>query len=164
MDTYSIRKATVNDYNDIWKIIKEIISTGETYVFSPDSDKDKMLSYWCAEDAQVYVVTDINGTVAGTYVIRDNRPDLGSHIANGSYMVAAAYEGKGIGRLMGEHSIQEAKWKGYKGMQFNYVISTNERAIKLWQSLGFNIVGEVPEAFNHHRLGLVSVYIMYRKL
>lgn len=164
MQLFSIRKATTHDHDEIWGIIQSVIKTGETYVFNTDSGKEKMLDYWCAKDAQVYVATDQNGTIAGTYVIRDNRPDLGSHIGNGSYMVAPSFEGKGIGRLMGEHSIAESKRLGYKAMQFNYVISTNERAVKLWQSLGFKIVGEVPEAFNHHRLGYVAVYIMYKKL
>jgi L-amino acid N-acyltransferase YncA len=164
MQLFSIRKATNQDHDKIWSIIQSVIKTGETYVFDPGSEKQKMLDYWCAHDAHVYVATDQAGAIAGTYVIRDNRPDLGSHIANGSYMVSPSFEGKGIGRLMGEHSIQEAKNLGYKAMQFNYVISTNERAVKLWQSLGFNIVGKVPEAFYHHRLGYVAVYIMYKKL
>jgi len=164
MESFFIRKASIRDHDDIWYIIQSVIKSGETYVFDPESDREKMLEYWCAPDASVYVATDQAGTIAGTYVIRDNRPDLGSHVANGSYMVSPIFEGKGIGRLMGKHSIEEAKNMGYQAMQFNYVVSTNERAVKLWESLGFKIVGEVPEAFNHHRLGLVPVYIMYRKL
>ena len=164
MEPFSIRQATIHDHDDIWHIIQSIIKSGETYVFDPRSDKAKMMAYWCAQDALVYIATGQDGTIAGTYVIRDNRPDLGSHIANGSYMVAPAFEGKGIGRLLGEHSIAEAKKLGYKAMQFNYVISTNVRAVKLWQSLGFKIVGEVPEAFNHHKYGYVSIYIMHRLL
>ena len=164
MAPFSIRKATILDYDAIWHIIQSVISSGETYVFSPYSGKEKMLDYWCAKDAHIYVAIDQRDTVAGTYVIRDNRPDLGSHVANGSYMVVHAYEGKGIGRRMGENSKIEAKKMGYKAMQFNYVISTNERAVKLWQSLGFKIVGEVPEAFNHHMHGYVSIYIMHRML
>ena len=101
MAPFSIRKATILDYDAIWHIIQSVISSGETYVFSPYSGKEKMLDYWCAKDAHIYVAIDQRDTVAGTYVIRDNRPDLGSHVANGSYMVAPAFEGKGIGRLMG---------------------------------------------------------------
>ena len=160
----SIRPATISDYDAIWQIIQHVISTGETYVFHPSSDKEKMLTYWCAPDAHVYVAVDENNDIAGTYVIRDNRPDLGSHVANGSYMVSPDHEGKGIGKLMGLHSIEEAKRLGYLAMQYNFVISTNIKAVTLWQSLGFKIVGEVPEAFYHHEQGYVSTYMMYRKL
>ena len=158
-----IRKAIISDYESIWKIIEDVISTGEIYVFSPYSNREKMLAYWCPVDAFTYVA-ETNGEIVGTYVLRDNRPDLGSHIVNGSYMVAKEYAGNRIGRQMAIDSFAEATKMGYRAIQFNYVISTNDRAVKLWQSLGFEIVGEVPEAFYHHRLGFVSVYIMYRKL
>ncbi len=158
-----IRKATLQDHDAIWAIIQEVISAGDSYMFYPDSSRAKMLAYWCDPLAFTYVAED-NDTILGTYVIRENRPDLGSHVANGSYMVASAAQGRGIGRALGMHSIDEARRLGYKAMQYNYVVKTNEVAVRLWQSLGFEIIGEVPEAYHHLKLGYVSVYIMWRKL
>ncbi|MEJ0102701.1 MAG: N-acetyltransferase [Bacteroidota bacterium] len=130
---------------------------------TPIPSKEKMLAYWFAPANHTYVAL-INGKIAGSFVIKDNQPDLGSHIANGSYMVLPAASGQGIGKTMGAFSIEEAKRLGYKAMQFNIVIKSNERAVKLWQSLGFEIIGEIPEAFNHKENGLTNAYIMYRKL
>ncbi len=158
-----IRKATAADNGAIWQIIKDVIATGETYAFSPVSSKEKMLAYWCAPEAHTYIALQ-DGMVAGTFVIKDNQPGLGSHIANAGYMVAPLAAGKGIGKAMAIFSLEEAKRIGYKAMQFNFVIKSNERAIKLWQQLGFVIIGEVPEAFNHSVHGLTNVYIMHRKL
>jgi len=159
----TIRKAIPSDREAIWLIIKEVISTGDTYCFAPDSSREKMLGYWCGEDKHTYVAI-INGEVAGTFVLKDNQPDLGSHVANGSYMAAAAFAGKGLGMEMGKFSIEEAKRLGYKAMQFNIVIKSNERAVSLWQKLGFIIIGEIPDAFDHIENGLTNAYIMYRNL
>lgn len=158
-----IRKATIDDYDAIWEIIREVISTGDTYVFAPASSKEKMLAYWFGQDKHTYVAT-LNNKVAGTFIIRDNQPDLGSHIANASYMTLPIASGQGIGKKMGKFSLEEAKRLGYKAMQFNIVVKSNERAVRLWQSLGFNIIGEIPEAFNHKQNGLTSAYIMHRKI
>ena len=158
-----IRKATPADYDDIWEIIRGVISTGDTYVFDPRSSKEKMLAYWCAPGNHIYVAT-INAKIVGSVVLKNNQPDLGSHIANGAYMVLPAASGQGIGKTMGAFSIDEAKRLGYKAMQFNIVIKSNERAVRLWQSLGFIIIGEIPEAFSHKQNGLTNAYIMYRKL
>ena len=158
-----IRKAVPADRDAIWQIIRQVIATGDTYVFDPNSSKEKMLAYWCAPDKHTYVAV-MNNEVAGSFVLRDNQPDLGSHIANGAYMTLPSASGKGIGKAMGAYSIEEAKRLGYKAMQFNIVIKSNERAVRLWQSLGFKIIGEIPEAFNHKTNGLTDAYIMYRKL
>jgi ribosomal protein S18 acetylase RimI-like enzyme len=158
-----IRKATPEDQDQIWDIIRQVIAEGDTYVFSPESSKEKMLAYWIGSDKHTYVAT-INDTVAGTFIIRDNQPDLGSHIANASFMTSPSAEGQGIGRAMGEFSLVEAKRLGYKAMQFNFVIASNERAIRLWEKLGFKIIGEIPEAFNHKKHGLTNAFIMYRKI
>lgn len=158
-----IRKATADDLEAIWQIIKTVIATGDTYCFSPDSSREKMLGYWCSDDKHTYVAT-VDGNVAGTFVLKDNQPDLGSHIANASYMVSDAYAGQGIGKQIGEYSIQEAKRLGYRAMQFNIVVKSNARAVRLWQKLGFTIIGEIPDAFNHAQLGYTNAYIMYRKL
>ena len=158
-----IREARLEDQDQIWEIIRQVIAAGDTYVFNPDSPKEKMLAYWFAQDKHTYVAT-IDNKVVGTFLIKDNQPDLGSHIANAAYMTSPAESGQGIGRTMGEFSLAEAKRLGYKAMQFNIVVSSNQRAVRLWQKLGLTIIGEIPEAFNHKQLGLTNAFIMYRKL
>jgi len=157
----SIRKALEDDKDDIWNIIRQVISTGDTYLFAPDSSKERMLDYWFKEGKHTYVATD-EGKVVGTFIITENQPDLGSHIANASYMTPPSERGKGIGKLMGECSIKEANRLGFHAMQFNIVVKSNEQAVRLWKSLGFKIIGEIPEAFNHPQLGYTNAYIMYR--
>jgi len=159
----SIRKATVADRDPVWQIIREVIAGGDTYVFDPASPKEKMLVYWFDPEKHTYVAVD-NDDVVGTFVIRDNQPDLGAHVANGAYMTASKAAGRGVGKLMGEYSLQEAKSLGYQAMQFNFVVKSNQRAVQLWQKLGFEIIGEIPDAFNHQQNGLTNAYVMYRKL
>lgn len=158
-----IRKAKPDDYNQVWNIIEQVILPGDTYVFDPGSSKEKMLAYWFRQDTYTYVAT-VENKVAGTFIIRDNQPDLGSHIANASYMTSPSLSGHGIGKAMGEFSLSEARLLGYKAMQFNIVVASNERAIRLWKKLGFKIIGEIPEAFNHKQNGLTNAFIMYLKL
>ena len=143
--------------------MQEVIASAEYYVFYPHSSKEKMLGYWLAPGKYVYVAESEN-KIVGTFTIKDNQPDLGSHIANASYMVSPAAEGKGIGRKLGMYSLAEAKRLGYQAMQFNIVIKSNERAVNLWKSLGFEIIGEIPNAFKHHKLGYSNAYIMYHRL
>jgi ribosomal protein S18 acetylase RimI-like enzyme len=158
-----IREAHVSDQEETWEIIKQVIATGDTYAFAPNSSKEKMLSYWFGNDKQTYVAIN-NNTLAGTFIIKNNQPDLGSHIANAAYMVSPQSAGQGIGKLMGEFSLIEAKKLGYRAMQFNLVIKSNETAVRLWQKIGFEIIGEIPEAFNHAKKGYTNAYIMYREL
>ena len=158
-----IRKAISADAGQIWKIIQPIILNGDTYVFDPKSTKEEMLVYWYGQDKHTYVATE-NDKIVGTFFIKDNQPGLGSHIANAAYMTLPAASGQGIGKTMGEFSLEEAKRLGYKAMQFNIVVKSNERALRLWEKLGFKIVGEIPEAFNHLQHGLTNAYILYRKL
>lgn len=158
-----IRKAKPEDHEQVWDIIRQVIAGGDTYVFSPDSSKEKMLEFWFGQDRHTYVAT-IADKVVGTFVIKDNQPDLGSHIANAAYMTSPDASGQGIGMAMGEFSLVEAKRLGYKAMQFNIVIAINQRAVRLWEKLGFKIIGEIPEAFNHRQHGLTNAFIMYRKL
>jgi ribosomal protein S18 acetylase RimI-like enzyme len=158
-----IRKATEADQDSIWKIIRQVISTGDTYVFAPDSSREKMLSFWCSSDKYTYVALS-GQKMAGTFFMKDNQPDLGKHIANAGYMVAPEFSNAGVGRKMGEFSLREAKTLGYSAMQFNIVIKSNTRAVNLWQNLGFEIIGEIPDAFQHMEHGLTNAYIMYRKL
>lgn len=158
-----IRKATEADHDAIWEIIHQVLRGGDTYSFAPESTRAQMMTYWFAPGKHTYVAL-FDGKIAGTFAISDNQPGLGSHVANGAYMVSALFAGKGIGKAMGEFSLNEARRLGYKAMQFNFVVKSNTRAVKLWQSLGFNIVGEVPGAFNHRQLGLTNAYIMHQKL
>jgi ribosomal protein S18 acetylase RimI-like enzyme len=158
-----IRRAIEEDKERVWEIIKAVISGGDSYIFYPDTPKEKMLAYWFAEDKKTYVALAEN-KIVGTFFLKDNQPDLGSHVANAGYMVAPESSGKRVGRTMAEFSLEEARKFGYKAMQFNFVVKSNEIAVKLWLSLGFEIIGEIPEAFRHARNGLTNAYIMYRKL
>lgn len=164
-----IRKIRKEDKSEVWKIIKEVISDGESYTFYPHTSREKMLEYWFSAEKKTYVAvlsepSAENSKIVGTFFIKDNQPDLGSHICNAGYMVSAKTKGKGIGRKMAEFSLVEARELGYKAMQFNFVVKSNEIAVKLWLTLGFEIIGEIPEAFQHKEKGLVNALIMYRKL
>ncbi len=158
-----IREASEADYEQIWQIIKEAIAGGDTLAFAPNTSKEEMLAFWCASYAHTYVA-ELKGKVTGTYFIKANQPGLGAHIANAGYITSRAAHGQGIGRAMCSHSLQEAKKLGYRAMQFNLVIKSNTRAVKLWQKMGFAIIGEIPEAFNHSRLGMTNAFIMYQRL
>ena len=158
-----IRPAKEKDYNEMYLIFKEVIRKGDTYVFSPNTTKEEAYSYWFEKGIESFVVED-NGKIVAMYKIIANQIDLGSHVANASFMVSPKEQGKGIGKAMGEHSLKIAKEKGFKAMQFNFVVSTNYEAIKLREKLGFEIVGTLPKAFNHMELGYVDAYIMYRFL
>lgn len=158
-----IRKANEADKEEVWKIIQAVISTGDTYTFAPDSPREKMLGFWFGADKETYVAV-LDRQILGTFFLKSNQPDLGSHICNAGYMVSPEAKGKGIGRKMAEFSLPEAKRLGFKAMQFNFVVKSNEIAVKLWQKLGFEIIGEIPEAFEHKDLGLVNALIMYQKL
>src|SRR5687767_11850619 len=158
-----IRKATSADEQAVWQIIQSVIAGGDTYVFTPDSPEDEMLAYWFSPEKYVYVAEE-DGEILGTYWIKANQPGLGSHVGNGAYMVSSRAKGKGIGRLMAEHSIEEARRIGFKSIQFNFVVKSNEVAVNLWKRVGFEIIGEIPDAFDHKENGLTNAYIMYRKL
>ncbi|HUR96796.1 MAG TPA: GNAT family N-acetyltransferase [Pyrinomonadaceae bacterium] len=158
-----IRTATDSDKPAVWEIIKSVIAGGDTYVFEPDTPEDEMLAYWFSHEKYVYVAED-DGEIAGTYWIKANQPGLGSHVANGGYMVSPHAIGKGTGRMMAEHSLDEAKRLGFEAMQFNFVVKSNEVAVRLWQKVGFEIIGEIPDAFDHRQNGLTNAYVMYRKL
>ncbi|WP_299453137.1 GNAT family N-acetyltransferase [uncultured Microscilla sp.] len=158
-----IRKATQEDQDAIWEIIRQVIAKGDTYVFAPNSHKEKMLNYWCDPNKYTYVAV-VDEKIAGTFMIADNFPDLGAHVANAGYMTLPGMTGKGLGTAMGKFSLEEAKKLGYKAMQFNLVVKSNERAVKLWQKLGFKIIGEIPKAFQHQTDGLTNAYIMWQAL
>jgi ribosomal protein S18 acetylase RimI-like enzyme len=159
----TIRLATETDYEQVWKIIRTVIHAGDSYVFHPDSSREKMLDNWFHADKRTYVYEE-QGQILGTFFLKPNQLDLGAHIANAGYMVSPEARGKGIGKAMGEFSIGEAARLGFQAMQFNIVVKTNTVAVQLWQSLGFQIIGEIPEAYQHARHGLTNAYIMYRKV
>src|SRR5262245_55396722 len=159
----TIRPATAADEEAMWQIFKAVVAGGDTYVFAPGTSREEALDYFLGPDMQSWV-GELDGSVVGMYKLIPNRRDLGSHVANASFMVAPAAHGKGIGRALGEHCLAEAKKAGYQAMQFNFVISTNTGAVHLWQELGFEILATLPKAFNHARLGYVDAYVMHRFL
>jgi L-amino acid N-acyltransferase YncA len=158
-----IRKATGVDRPAIWAIFHEVVAQGDSYVFAPDISEEAAMAYWMGPQVQCYVAQE-EGAVLGTFIIKDNQPGLGAHVANASFMVDKAARGKGVGRLMGEFALEEARRLGYRSMQFNIVIATNHAAVKLWQSLGFAIIGTAPQVFAHQQRGLVDAHIMFRHL
>ena len=158
-----IRTATDSDKPAVWQIIKPIIEAGDTYVFPPDSPEDEMIEYWFSPEKYVYVAED-DGEVLGTFWLKANQPGLGSHVCNAAYMVAPKESGKGIGRKMAEFSLDEARRLGFSAMQFNFVVASNTGAVRLWESIGMKIIGEIPDAFDHRERGMTNALIMYRKL
>jgi ribosomal protein S18 acetylase RimI-like enzyme len=136
---------------------------GDTYAFDPNISREEALAYWLDSSARCYVA-ERDGVIVGTYILKPNQPGLGSHIANAAFMVAPNARGLGLGRTMGEHCINEARRLGFRGMQFNFVVSTNEPAVRLWQQMGFGIVGTLPGVFRHSHEGFVDAYVMFRSL
>lgn len=157
-----VRKAQESDRSAVWRIIKEVLAGGDTYVYPPDSSKNDMLAYWFAAGKNTYVA-EIDDKVVATFWMKANQPGLGSHIANAAYMVSSDARGKGVGKHIALWSLDEARRMGFTAMQFNFVVKTNP-AVKLWQDIGFEIIGEIPDAFNSSKTGLTNAYIMYRKL
>ncbi|WP_026953711.1 GNAT family N-acetyltransferase [Algoriphagus vanfongensis] len=158
-----LRKATSSDYDSVWDIFSQVIQTADTYVFDPYTPKDDLQKHWFASYMQTFVVEE-NGEILGTYIIKPNQIDLGNHIANCSYMVSTKAQGKGVGKMLCEHSIQTAIQTGYLGIQFNIVVSTNTVAVALWKKFGFEIIGTTPGGFRHAKLGMVDTYIMFKDL
>jgi L-amino acid N-acyltransferase YncA len=158
-----IRSATESDRDAIWNIFHEVVAAGDTYAFDPQMSRKDALAYWFRADTHTYV-TDADGKTIGTYILKPNQSGPGSHVANAAFMVPSSARGQGVGRSMAEHSLEEAGRLGFSAMQFNFVVSTNESAIHLWEQLGFKIVGTLPGAFRHPEKGYVDVYVMFRSL
>jgi ribosomal protein S18 acetylase RimI-like enzyme len=158
-----IRPATDRDKDAIWAIMEPIIRAGETYTLPRDMDKESALAYWFSADREVFVAED-SGEIVGTYCLQANQKGGGAHVANCGYMTAVPSMGRGVARAMCAHSLDQARERGFRAMQYNFVISTNERAVRLWQSFGFEIVGTIPKAFLHPTSGYVDAYVMYRDL
>lgn len=158
-----IRPAADADHAAILAIVAPTLAAGETYAISRDLDDAGVLAYWFAPSHEVFVAEDA-GQILGTYYLMANQQGGGAHVANCGYMTAPAAQGKGIARAMCEHSLLRARDRGFRAMQFNHVVSTNTRAVALWQKLGFDIVGTLPLAFNHPSHGYVDSYVMFRPL
>jgi len=159
----TIRPAATADDDAIWAILEPTFRAGETYPIPRDIGRDEALAYWNSLGHTVFVAEQAGRTV-GTYYLRANNRGGGAHVANCGYMTAAGATGRGIARAMCAHSLDEARARGFTAMQFNFVIASNERAVKLWQSCGFEIVGTLPGAFTHPARGPVDAYVMVRKL
>ena len=159
----TIRLATPDDAAAIWKIFREVIAPGDTYTFTTETTEQEAVAYFLGDGITCFVA-EIDRRVVGVYKLIPNRRDRGSHVANASFMVHPAAQGRGIGRALGEHCLVQARAAGYLAMQFNFVVSTNTAGVALWKKLGFEIVGTLPRVFNHARLGLVDAYVMYRSL
>lgn len=158
-----IRPAEPRDHEAIAAIILPTIREGTTYALDPAMSEADALAYWTAPDKETFVAEE-DGALLGTYYLRANQAGGGSHVANCGYMTAAAATGRGVARRMCEHSLAQARARGFRAMQFNFVVSTNERAVRLWQSLGFAVVGTLPGAFLHPALGEVDALVMYQRL
>jgi ribosomal protein S18 acetylase RimI-like enzyme len=163
MASMNIRLAQPADAPRVWEIIEPAIRGGETYALPRDMSQEDALAYWMGADRETFVAED-EGRLLGTYYLRANQLGGGSHVANCGYITAPEASGRGFARTMCEHSVERARAKGFRAMQFNLVISTNQRAIELWQRLGFEIVGTLPQAFAHPVHGDVDAFVMYRKL
>lgn len=158
-----IRLSEPTDADQIWEILSPIIKKGDAFTYSPATSKAEMLDYWLAENKHTYTAL-LDEQVIGTFFIQNNQPGLGAHVANAGYATSPDFYGRGIAREMCRFSLEEARRLGYLAMQFNIVVKSNTRAVTLWQQMGFQIIGEIPEAFQHQTLGLVNAYIMYQKL
>lgn len=158
-----IRPATPDDAAAIWAIIGPTIRAGETYTLDSDMTETEGIAYWFGPGKAVFVA-EAEGAILGTYYLHANRSGGGAHVANCGYMTAAWAMGRGVARAMAAHSLTEAHDRGFRAMQFNFVVATNDRAIRLWQSLGFDVVGRLPGAFAHPAHGFVDALVMYRAL
>jgi len=158
-----IRDARPEDWAGIWPFFRQIVAAGETYTWPRDMSEHDARAAWFPSPGRT-VVASVAGTVVGTAKTQPNQAGPGAHVANASFMVDPAYGGRGIGRALGEHVLAGARADGYRAMQFNAVVASNAGAVRLWSSLGFTVVGAVPAAFDHPRLGPVPLLIMYRTL
>lgn len=162
-ETVTMREIDAGEFVRIWPIMQAVIAGGDTYNYPADLDVDTARAMWTATPVRCFIAEQ-DGKILGFYKLRPNQPGLGDHMANASYMVAADARGRGIASMLCEHSLQKARDAGFKAMQFNFVVSTNTIAVRLWQRHGFQIVGQVPGAFRHAVHGHTDVYVMHREL
>ena len=158
-----IRPARPEDHAAVWSIIGPMIRAGETYTLPRDMSEADALAYWFGSDKEVFVAED-NDAIVGTYFMRPNQAGGGAHVCNCGYMTDSAAIGRGVAREMCRHSLRHARERGYRAMQFNFVVSTNDRAVGLWQAMGFEIVGRLPKAFRHPAHGFVDAVVLFQPL
>ena len=158
-----IRPAQPSDHVAIWSLLQPVFEAGETYAVARDITSADALALWCDLPAATFVVEE-NGDILGTYYVKTNAAGGGAHVCNCGYVTANAAQGRGVARAMCEHSQTEAAKLGYTAMQFNLVLASNTRAVALWQKLGFDSVGLIPEAFAHPALGMVDAHVMHKRL
>ena len=158
-----VRPATPAVAAAIWAIIGPTIRAGETYTLDRNMSEAEALAYWFGPDKAVFVA-EAEDKILGSYYLRANQAGGGAHVANAGYVTGAAATGRGVARAMGLHSIDHAKARGFRAMQFNFVVSSNVRAVGLWRSLGFEVVGRLPGAFEHPAEGFVDALVMFRTL
>ena len=159
----NIREATKEDFDNIWPIFHEVAAAGDTYAYPRDTTREQALALWMDYPRKTYLWEE-DGQVLGTYYIKTNQAGPGDHVCNCGYMVSSLARGRGLATAMCEHSQQVAVELGYQAMQFNFVASSNEGAVRLWNKLGFATVGRLPRAFNHPSLGYVDALVMYKWL
>ncbi|MET7834615.1 GNAT family N-acetyltransferase [Micromonospora sediminicola] len=160
-----IRPATAADWPLIWPFLREIVAAGETYTWPRDVTEEQARALWmAAPPGRTVVAVDPDGTVVGSAKLGPNQAGPGDHVANAGFMVAPAAAGRGVGRALAAHVLAAAHADGYRAMQFNAVVASNTRAVRLWRSLGFAVVGRVPEGFRHPDQGYVDLLVMYRRL
>jgi ribosomal protein S18 acetylase RimI-like enzyme len=158
-----IRAASDADFPGIWTIFQQVIAAGDTYAYAADTTRREARRLWTEAPAEAFVAEN-DERIVGTYTLKPVQPGLGNHIANCGYMTHRDARGRGIGDALCAHSLITARERGYTAMQFNFVVASNEGAIRLWQKHGFGILGRVPGAFRHRELGLTDVLIMHRAL
>jgi ribosomal protein S18 acetylase RimI-like enzyme len=158
-----IRAARSEDDTALWAVLEPVIRAGETYALPRDMTREAALAFWGAPGADVFVA-EADGAIVGSYFVRPNQRGGGAHVANAGYATAVGQTGRGIARAMCAHSIEHARGRGFRAMQYNIVVSTNVRAVRLWQAMGFAIVGRLPGAFAHPTHGDVDAFVMFRAL
>ena len=161
----TIRPYMADDWPHVWAILEPVFRAGETYAFRRDVSAEDARQAWTGGHKEVFVAVDeTTGDLLGTYYLRPNFDGPGSHVCNCGYVVAGNARGRGVASRMCEHSQAHAASRGYRAMQYNLVVSTNEGAVRLWKRMGFEVIGTVPGAFRHPRLGFVDAYVMYKSL
>jgi GNAT superfamily N-acetyltransferase len=158
-----IRPAADDDFELIWEMFQEVVRAGGEFAYGPETTREEVRNLWTGPTGRAFIAT-LDGRPGGTYFVKPNQPGLGSHVANAGFMVAGAFRGHGLGEAMGRHALAEARSLGFRAMQFNFVVSTNRGAVRLWEKLGFTVVGTLPGAFRHSEHGFVDVYVMFRRL
>ena len=158
-----IRPATTGDQGAIWSLLEPVFRAGDTYAVDPNISAAEALSYWMDQPRATYVA-EISGKIIGTYYIRTNQQGGGDHICNCGYVVGDAARGRGVAAAMCGHSQEQARALGYRAMQFNFVLASNAGALRLWQRLGFDVIGTIPDAFRHPALGMVAAHILYKAI